>query len=755
MLKVTVHGHRPSWLSPPAPASTSNDVSPSPAVPTGPQASASGSASANPPGQTTKDINLVFFKLRVHRQTARQASLLAQLPNQAPAAAMVDDARQADALSAIPNRAAGLDRPPSPLTLPMAEWADDTEGTSDPVVDRPPSPLTLPELEPTGGTEEGVSDQVIDQPPSPLTEPLAGLTPTPQSDEEYLAHWTAWVQEGGTTGGNRAEALNMMSAWRLQDRPDQRLQLQGLDLTSLPDHLPPGVRHIHAPDNQLRRLPDHLPDSLERLDVGHNQLKELPSELPASLNHLDASDNLLTRLPRLPALLESVNVRNNRLRTLPEDLPDGLLTLNVRNNKLRDLPPLPIAMDELYLNGNQLRSLPAALPPSLLFLDASENELVSLPDKLPTGLVRLSLGSNHLSSLPEYITSQLGSGCRVHLNNNPLRESVRLHLNELVNAEGYQGPRITFSMAAPPAAAPRPLPDAVADWYEPIDQDAVRSTWETLSTEDGAVPFSQFLDRLRRTVNAGNPKFNQSTAEWLTHLAANPPLRSETLQICLGATTTCEDRVTLTFNDMQRARLVGDVERGHYDQRLPDLISLARGMFRLDQLDGAARAKVETLHFVDEVEVYLAYQVQLRERLQLPVDAPDMRFFDVSYVTQQDLDQAEHDVRAAERQGFADYLSTDWQPWQSVLNRLDPERYAAARSRLLAAMETTFEGRLNARLEDVNLENDIDAQRTLGPQVRSEIAHEIMDPLTKSFLANRNLSHLLTPSVAPTPTAEA
>ncbi|WP_032487743.1 NEL-type E3 ubiquitin ligase domain-containing protein, partial [Yersinia pestis] len=66
-----------------------------------------------------------------------------------------------------------------------------------------------------------------------------------------------------------------------------------------------------------------------------------------------------------------------------------------------------------------------------------------------------------------------------------------------------------------------------------------------------------------------------------------------------------------------------------------------REMFRLEQLENIAREKVKTLktlnvHSVDDIEVYLAYQVKLRGSLELSSVNKEMRFFGVSDVTTDD-----------------------------------------------------------------------------------------------------------------------
>ena len=491
--------------------------------------------------------------------------------------------------------------------------------------------------------------------------------------EQYFAGWDAWAQAGGASGGNRWEAVDRMKAWLDANEPEKVLDLSSLELTS---------------------LPESLPASLQRLFVNRNQLTSLQESLPASLKVLNAADNQLTSLPE----------------------------------------SLPASLEELIVSRNQLTSLPESLPALLEQLYAADNQLTRLPESLPALLQRLAVADNRLTSLPEHILTTLTGNCFVSLDNNPLPDRVRNNLEEATTAAGYNGPTFSFSMAAASETAPaRPLEHAVSTWYGE-DKETVNATWSALPNEEGAKAFSKFLDRLGGTVNSGNPQFRQSVVAWLSHLADHPQLREDTFQLALGATVSCEDRVSLTFNNMKKARLNADVENGDYNERLPDLISLARGMFRLDKLEKIAREKVKSLRYVDEIEVYLAYQVKLRDTLHLPLDTPDMRFFDVSWVTQADLDKAETEVKASEEKEFISYLSTDWAPWQSVLKRLHAVGHKQAQAKLVDAMGNEFSMRLNARLKEIGLENDADAERIVGAQVKVDIQHEINEQLTRDFL---------------------
>lgn len=398
----------------------------------------------------------------------------------------------------------------------------------------------------------------------------------------------------------------------------------------------------------------------------------------------------------------------------------------------------------LHLRFLGLTSLPEHLPPGLTELSFNYNQSTCPLENLLASPATIDLSNNQLTSLPENITTRFGSNCNIDLTGNPLPERVRSNLHAAMNAPNYHGPRIHFSMAGfARNQVVTPLPEAVACWYAPADQAAATQQWSAFSNEPHAQDFSNFLSRLHSTVNSDSPQFKRNIAEWLAHLADHPSLRNDSFVISQDASTSCEDRVSLSLNTMKNARLTADVERGDYDDRLPELMTLAKGMFRLDQLEGIARQKVASLHFVDEIEVHLAYQVKLREPLALPVATADMRFFNVSYVSEQDLTDATAQVQTAEREHFPDFLASQWQPWQSVLQRLAPERHAQTQDQLIEAMGEPFEQRLQQRLQADGLQNDPDARRQMGPQVTADINREIKLPMTRDFLAERGLlSHI-------------
>ncbi|MGY4353622.1 hypothetical protein ACVWZR_002612 [Bradyrhizobium sp. i1.3.1] len=547
---------------------------------------------------------------------------------------------------------------------------------------------------------------------------LGDSAPAEGGHDQMLEEWAA--DEGRTPLENRQEAVRRVNAWNQGE-----LDLGMLRLTSLPP-LPAGLYFLDASFNRLTSLPETLPDALVSLTVRGNQLASLPA---------------------LPAELALLDVYHNRLTSLPETLPAALAGLNVGHN--------------------QLTSLPETLPARLELLDVSENQLTRLPETLPAVLEGLDLSQNQLTSLPTGLLTQLGADAEIILSGNPLPEQVLTNLDTIQSTDGYAGPRVLFlpnegselsetdEGQSEEDAAAQFLPETVADWLnrDPKEGDpGVVAKWQSFAEEPGAQEYADFLNGLRATVNSGNEGFQQAVANDLRQAAANPQLRAQYFQLALDANESCEDRRTLTWNGMQTAGLIANVESGLYDNNegVTALVDLGRVMFRLDALGGIAREKVQslltddTINDVDEIEVYLAYQAKLRERLGLQHIAPDMNYFNVSYVTEDDINRAETSVRSKEATGFADYLATDWKPWDDVVLRIEPEHHATMEKQLADALEEEFPGRLKQKLVEAGLigaEADVvaDAEREFGPQVSKDIAREIKGALRDTVLNKRGL----------------
>ncbi|EAR7073693.1 E3 ubiquitin--protein ligase [Salmonella enterica] len=500
-------------------------------------------------------------------------------------------------------------------------------------------------------------------------------TTAPQTAAEYDAVWSAW-QRAAPEGEARGRAAAVKKMRDCLKNGNPVLCVERAGLTTLPDHLPPHITILFIPDNNLTSLPA-LPSGLRELSVSYNQLTSLPP------------------------------------------LPSGLWKLSVFNNQLASLPPLPSGLQTLWAYRNQLPSLPA----------------------LPPGLRDLSVSHNQLPSLPESITG-LSSEATVDLAGNPLSERTLQTLRDITSAPDYSGPRIRFDMAGPsvPREA-RALHLAVADWLTPEREGEPdpADSWHASGQEDNAAAFSLFLDRLRETENfEKDAGFKAQISSWLALLAEDDVLRAKTFAMATEATSSCQDRITLALHHMKNVQLVHNAEKGVYDNNLPGLVSTGREMFRMEMLERIAREKARTLAFVDEIEVYLAYQNKLKKPLGLTSVTAKMRFFGVSGVTASDLRSAERQVKAAEKREFSEWL-LQWGPLHSVLERKEPERFNALREKQISDYEHTYQMLSDTELKPSGLVGNTDAERTIGVRAMASAKKEFLNglrPLVEEMLGS-------------------
>ncbi|EAB4814664.1 E3 ubiquitin--protein ligase [Salmonella enterica] len=421
-------------------------------------------------------------------------------------------------------------------------------------------------------------------------------------------------------------------------------------------------------------------------------------------------------------------------------LNNGNAVLNVGESGLTTLPDcLPAHITTLVIPDNNLTSLPA-LPPELRTLEVSGNQLTSLP-VLPPGLLELSIFSNPLTRLPESLI-HLSSETTVNLEGNPLSERTLQALREITSAPGYSGPIIQFDMAG--ASAPREtraLHLAAADWLVPAreGEPAPADRWHMFGQEDNADAFSLFLDRLSETENfIKDAGFKAQISSWLAQLAEDEALRANTFAMATEATSSCEDRVTFFLHQMKNVQLVHNAEKGQYDNDLAALVATGREMFRLGKLEQIAREKVRTLALVDEIEVWLAYQNKLKKSLGLTSVTSEMRFFDVSGVTVTDLQDAELQVKAAEKSEFREWI-LQWGPLHRVLERKAPERVNALREKQISDYEETYRMLSDTELRPSGLVGNTDAERTIGARAMESAKKTFLDdlrPLVEEMLGS-------------------
>ncbi|ANN80006.1 hypothetical protein BAU07_25420 [Bordetella flabilis] len=507
-----------------------------------------------------------------------------------------------------------------------------------------------------------------------------------------------------------------------------------------------GLKQLRANDNYLSALPA-LPGTIETLVLRHNRFRNIPGNLPEKLKELDLLRNQITGVQAtdLPSFLESLNLSINRLSGRMDLSGTRLKSVNLSfNDGLTELPVSPPTLTSVDAEGCALETLPENLP-GLERLHVPYNRIRRLPRNLPGTLRDLHLAHNRIESLPDDLDRL--TRCEVSLENNPV-----LFRNLPSLAEGRPAPRIHFSMPGgwlPAASVSSTLAQAVAHWLG--HDSAAAANWANIGgTLEGvsgdahaAQAFRLFLDRLRATISFKNSDFRAGVREWLVELSLpeRKSLRESSMQVCIGATERCEDYVARVLNDLKEVRLHDDIRLGRYDERVDEALDAMRQIFRRARLQDIAYRKIKSLQAVDDVEVYLAYEVKLREQLGLSTVVPDMRFFNVSSVDSEDLKAALKEAREAERTGFYKYLVLD-DTWHTLLERKLGARYREAESRLEGLVnDGSLQERIRAEVRkkgqnpdspQARLYNDPKLERAIWDEMR----YDVLEPLTRDLLAN-------------------
>jgi len=96
------------------------------------------------------------------------------------------------------------------------------------------------------------------------------------------------------------------------------------------------------------------------------------------------------------------------------------------------------------------------------------------------------------------------------------------------------------------------------------------------------------------------------------------------------------------------------------------LKDLGRRILNLEIVHEHAKAKCNNLNFVDDVCVYLRFEIALREDLDLPVSSCSMHFPSYMKVTEDEIKAAKEEALGVSEAAFKRWLES-WDEWQRQL----------------------------------------------------------------------------------------
>ena len=410
---------------------------------------------------------------------------------------------------------------------------------------------------------------------------------------------------------------------------EDNLSLNGCtDLTALPDNLSVGGHLSLGRCAGLTALPKNLS---VRCDLYLNDCTSLTA-LPKNLSvRCDLYLNDCTSLT-----------------TLPENLSvGGDLSLD-RCTSLTVLPENLTVEEELSLKGC--------------------TSLTALPESLLVGGDLILNDCTGLTALPDWITTMgLDSdGCirHVYLENTGLSDT----LIDRLRTATTPGMRFYFSRSA---GQPE---QQFANLEQGFD------FWRTLASSDSKMPeldlrhdlaadLVHYLGRLTSTADYQNqvsrPVLGQRVMALMSFLAGNDRVREDALRYISEALSSCDDRIILALDDLETLQLLISAQSLALEKRDPcELRALGLQMMRLEKLKKFASYHMKTLSWVDQVEVELAFQIGVRQQLELPGLTQHMLFRGCAHVSDQDIANAVEQVNAHCSEAELEAWLAQWAPWQ-------------------------------------------------------------------------------------------
>ena len=177
--------------------------------------------------------------------------------------------------------------------------------------------------------------------------------------------------------------------------------------------------------------------------------------------------------------------------------------------------------------------------------------------------------------------------------------------------------------------------------------------WRRLASSNSEIPeldlrYDQaddlvcYLGRLTGTTDYQNqtsrPVLAQRVMAVMSLLAGNDWIRETALRHIHDALSSCDDRIILALDDLETLQLLTSAETLAFENRdLSELKALGLQMMRLDAVKRFVRDHMKTLSWVDAIEVELAFQIGVRQQLDLPGSTQHMIFRGCANVSDQDI----------------------------------------------------------------------------------------------------------------------
>ena len=491
------------------------------------------------------------------------------------------------------------------------------------------------------------------------------------ASEELDPRWVEFKHKGGRFIADRLMECFERKASVFGERSTQLEAGYTLDLSQ--------DLSLHDLERWWKELPDlkKYLDKVTTLSVDNS-----------SLYRAHRSTDLFKSFPNLRRL----SARKCELTGLPEGLDKmhWLAELHLSDNRIR-LNATSIEhlknlthLEVLKLDNNPLGDVPdISRMPKLRIADLKRTGISSWPkgtfNKPRPGNFLLDLQENPLTQIPQ-VTPGRPEGlvvARTRLTVESLSDANRLAYEDYRTSAGLRPQRVYSAEVRNDINTWSIADDAGALWDDRADR------WADLADEPNSAGFFTLLRRQADSADylaGGESRKMLSERVWQSIDAASRDTRLRTeLFDDATAPATCQDAGAQAFNAVGKKVLTSEAYALSPSPEILEnkLVTLAKGAARLDQVNAIAREDMRSRGTDrDEVEVYLAYQIKLAERLNLPWQSKGMLFGRLSHVTDNMIDAAYDKVLDLEKGDGLVNQMIDQTFWNKYLTDTHPGEFA-------------------------------------------------------------------------------
>ena len=387
------------------------------------------------------------------------------------------------------------------------------------------------------------------------------------------------------------------------------------------------------------------------------------------------------RLPQAPPLRHEGDLilGNHEIHTLR---PGMTITGNLILRDCSELTQLPPGLSvgrDLDLNGcTALTALPADFSVGGDLNLRGCTALTALPQNLDLG-GDLVLANSGLTSLANWITtlgrSRSGHQRTVDLTNTRLSEDVLARLRTHIAAHPPEGMQFIFShVPAPEAQEFLTLVD-LRNFWRGILPGEEEIPLPTLSPDDTATVlrfFSRVLNTAEYRNAAARPSLAKRVLDSLYEMYNDPSFCERCIEIMRDAEIACDDRIISGMDDLELALRIRWAKQE--SRTSEELRGLARGLLHLQAVDQAVDTHIATLHWVDPIEVRMAFRYRLADSLRLPISTRAMLFRGCAQISDQQIDAIGRRIEGEITEASLETYLTDWESWQIFQRREEVRR---------------------------------------------------------------------------------